>query len=97
MSLSNSTNSLSKTFSKRETESVSALSPFLLIYSKRCMLLTDYSQAVDNSASFSTFPLPLVYLSQQVEESLLGVGNISIRRPAQELELTHHQLALLEL
>ncbi len=61
------------------------------------MHVTDYSQAVDNSASFSTLPLPLVHLSQQVEESLLGVGNIAIRRPAQELELTHHQLALLEL
>lgn len=52
---------------------------------------------MDNSASFSTLPLPLVYLSQQVEESLLGVWNIAICRPAKELELTHYQLALLEL
>ena len=73
------------------------VSSFLLIYSTRRVLLTDYSQAMDDSASFPTLPLPLVHLRQQVEESLLGVGNISIRRPAQELELTHHQLALLEL
>lgn len=61
------------------------------------MLLRDYSQAVDGSASLSALSLPLVHLSQQVEESLLGVGNIAVGRPAQELELTHHQLALLEL
>ncbi|TNN76246.1 hypothetical protein EYF80_013534 [Liparis tanakae] len=39
--------------------------------------VADYSQAVDNRASFSTLPLPLVHLSQQVEESLLRVRNIS--------------------
>lgn len=58
---------------------------------------TDNSQAVHNGASFPALPLPLVHLSQQVEESLLGVGNVAVCRPAQELELTHHQLALLEL
>lgn len=61
------------------------------------MLLKHYSQAVHNCASFSTLPLPLVHLSQQVEESLLGVWNVAICRPAQKLELAHHQLALLEL
>lgn len=62
-----------------------------------CARQTDYSQAVDDGASFPALPLPLVHLSEQVEESLLGIGNVTIRRPAQELELTHHQLALLEL
>lgn len=56
-----------------------------------------YSQAVDHGASFPTLPLPLVHLREQVEERLLGVGNVAVRRPAQELELAHHQLALLEL
>lgn len=56
-----------------------------------------YSQAVDHRASFPTLPLPLVHLSEQAEEGLLGVGNVAVRRPAEELELAHHQLALLEL
>lgn len=71
--------------------------PLFLIYSAQRAWTADYSQAVDNSASFSTIPLPLVYLSEQVEESLFGVRDIAICRPAQELELTHHQLALLQL
>lgn len=57
----------------------------------------DYLQAVDHGASFPALPLPLVHLSEQVQERLLGVGNVAIGRPAEELELTHHQLALLEL
>lgn len=57
----------------------------------------DYSQAVDHGASLPTLPLPLVHLSEQVEERLLGVGNVAVRRPAEELELAHHQLALLKL
>jgi len=36
-------------------------------------------------------------MSQQAEEGLLGVGDVSIRRPAQELELAHHQLPFLQL
>lgn len=56
-----------------------------------------YSQAVDHGASFPTLPLPLVHLGEQAEEGLLGVGNVAVRRPAEELELAHHQLALLEL
>lgn len=61
------------------------------------MRLGDDSQAVDDGAPFAALPLPLVHLGEQVEESLLGVGDVTIGRPAQELELTHHQLALLEL
>lgn len=57
----------------------------------------DYLQAVDHGASFPALPLPLVHLSEQVQERLLGVGNVAIGRPAEELELAHHQLALLEL
>lgn len=52
---------------------------------------------MDHGASFPALPLPLVHLSEQVQERLLGVGNVAIGRPAEELELTHHQLALLEL
>lgn len=52
---------------------------------------------MDDGAPFAALPLPLVHLGEQVEESLLGVGDVTIGRPAQELELTHHQLALLEL
>lgn len=52
---------------------------------------------MDDGASFAALPLPLVHLGEQVEESLLGVGDVTIGRPAQELELTDHQLALLEL
>lgn len=52
---------------------------------------------MDDGAPFAALPLPLVHLGEQVEESLLGVGDVTIGRPAQELELTHHQLSLLEL
>lgn len=52
---------------------------------------------MDDGSPFAALPLPLVHLGEQVEESLLGVGDVTIGRPAQELELTHHQLALLEL
>lgn len=63
-----------------------------------CRLKTaDYSQTVDHGASFPALPLPLVHLGQQVKERLLGVGNVAVRRPAEELELAHHQLALLKL
>lgn len=52
---------------------------------------------MDHGTSFAALPLPLVHLSEQVQERLLGVGNVAIGRPAEELELTHHQLALLKL
>lgn len=52
---------------------------------------------MDHGASFSTLPLPVVDLGQQAEEGLLGVGHVAVRRPSQELEVTHHQLAFLKL
>lgn len=55
------------------------------------------SQAVDNGASLSTLPLPVVDLSQKAKEGFLGVGHVAVWGPAQELEVTHHELALLEL
>lgn len=55
------------------------------------------SQAVDHGAALATVPLPAVHLGQQAEEGLPGVGHVAVRRPAQELEVAHHQLALLEL
>lgn len=61
----------------------------------RC--LADYSQTVDHGASFPALPLPFVHLGEQVEERLLGVRNIAVCRPAEELELAHHQLAFLKL
>lgn len=55
------------------------------------------SQAVDDGASLSTLPLPVVNLSQEANEGFLGVGHVAVWRPAQELEMTHHQLAFLQL
>lgn len=55
------------------------------------------SQAVDHGAAFATLPLPVVHLGQQAQEGLLGVGHVAVRRPAQELEVAHRQLALLKL
>ena len=56
-----------------------------------------YSQAVHHGAALPTLSLPLVHVGQQAQEGLLGVGDVTIRRPAQELELAHHQLAFLQL
>lgn len=56
-----------------------------------------YSQAMDHCTTFPTLPLPLLYASQQVEEGLFGVRHVTIRRPAQELELADDQLTLLQL
>lgn len=55
------------------------------------------SQAVDNGASLSTLPLPVVDLSQEAEKGFLGVGHVAVWGPAQELEVTHHELAFLKL
>lgn len=52
---------------------------------------------MDDGASLSTLPLPVVNLSQKAEEGFLGIGHVAVWGPAQELEVTHHQLALLEL
>lgn len=56
-----------------------------------------YSQAVDYCTTFPTLPLPLLHAGQQVEEGLFGVRHVTVRRPAQELELAHDQLTLLQL
>lgn len=55
------------------------------------------SQAVDDGASLSTLPLPVVDLSQEAEKGFLGVGHVAVWGPAQELEVTHHELAFLKL
>lgn len=55
------------------------------------------SQAVHGGATLPTLPLPLRHVTQQPQEGLLGVGNVAVRRPAQELELSYKQLTLLEL
>lgn len=55
------------------------------------------SQTVDDGATLSTLPLPVVNLSQKAEEGFLGVGHIAVWGPAQELEMTHHKLAFLKL
>lgn len=55
------------------------------------------SQAVDHGAAFATLPLPAVDLGQQAQEGLPGVGDVPVRGPAQELEVAHQQLALLQL
>lgn len=55
------------------------------------------SQAVHDGASLTTLPLPVVDLSQKAKEGFLGVRHVTVRGPAQELEVAHHQLAFLEL
>lgn len=52
---------------------------------------------MDDGASLSALPLPVVDLSQEAEEGLLGVGHVTVGGPAQELEVTQHKLALLKL
>lgn len=52
---------------------------------------------MNNGASFPTLPLPVVNLSQKAQEGFLGVGHITVRRPTQELEMTHNKLAFLKL
>lgn len=52
---------------------------------------------MDDGASLSTLPLPVVDLRQKAEEGFLGVGHVAVRGPAQELEVTHHELAFLKL
>lgn len=52
---------------------------------------------MNDGASFPTLPLPVVNLSQKAKEGFLGVGHITVRRPTQELEVTHNKLALLKL
>lgn len=55
------------------------------------------SQAVNYNATITTLPLPRVHLGQQSEKCLFGVWDITVGRPAQELEVTHHKVTLLQL
>lgn len=55
------------------------------------------SQAVNYNATIATLPLPLVHLDKQSEKGLSGVWDITVGWPAQELEVTHHQVTLLQL
>lgn len=57
------------------------------------------SQAVDHGASLAAVVLllPLVHLSDQLEEGALGHGRVPVHGPAQELELLHHPVAVLRL
>lgn len=52
---------------------------------------------MDDGASLSTLPLPVVNLSQKAKEGFLGVGHVAVWGPAQELKVTHHELAFLQL
>lgn len=56
-------------------------------------------QTVDHCASLSpvVLLLPLVHLSDELEEGALGHGRVSVHGPAQELELLHHPVAVLGL
>lgn len=56
-----------------------------------------HSQAVHDGAPVPALCLPLVHLGQQVQEGLLGVRCVPVRGPAQELEVPHQQVALLQL
>ena len=58
-----------------------------------------YSQAVHNGPALPllALALPLVHLEEEFEEGALGGGDVSVARPAQVLELTHHQVPLLGL
>lgn len=50
-----------------------------------------------HSAPVPTLRLPLVHLSQQVQEGLPGVRCVPVSRPAQELEVPNQQVTLLQL
>lgn len=57
------------------------------------------SQTVDHSAPLSPIVLllPLVHLSNELEEGAFGHGRVSVHGPTQELELLHHPVAVLRL
>lgn len=59
----------------------------------------DNLQTVDHSAPLAPVVLflPLVHLSNQLEEGSFGHGRVSVHGPAQELELLHHPVAVLRL
>lgn len=50
-----------------------------------------------HGAPIPTLRLPLVHLSQQVQEGLPGVRRVPISRPAKELEVPYQQVTLLQL
>lgn len=56
-------------------------------------------QTVHHGASLAAVVLllPLVHLSNELEEGTLGHGRVSVHGPAQELELLHHPVAVLGL
>lgn len=56
-------------------------------------------QTVDHGASLAAVILflPLVHLSDQLEEGAFGHGRVPVHGPAQELELLHHAVAILRL
>lgn len=64
-----------------------------------CTQCCDNLQAVDHSASLAPVVLflPLVHLSDQLEEGAFGHGRVSVHGPAQELELLHHAVPVLRL
>lgn len=43
------------------------------------------------------FLLPLVYLTDELQEGALGHGRVPVHRPAQELELLNHPMPILGL
>lgn len=59
----------------------------------------DNLQTVDHSAPLAPVILflPLVHLSNQLEEGTFGHGGVSVHGPAQELELLHHPVTILRL
>lgn len=56
-----------------------------------------HSQAVHDRAPVPALRLPSVHLGQQAQEGLLGVRRVPVRGPAQELEVPHQQVPLLQL
>lgn len=59
----------------------------------------DNLQTVDHSPPLAPVILflPLVHLSNQLQEGTFGHGGISVHGPAQELELLHHPVTILRL
>lgn len=56
-------------------------------------------QAVHHCAAFPPVIvlLPLLHLVDQLQEGALGYRCVAVHRPAQELELLHHPVAVLRL
>lgn len=56
-----------------------------------------HSQAVHHGPAIAALLLPPLHLGQEVQEGLLGVWGVSVRRPPQVLEMPDHQVPLLQL